>query len=202
MFYYINQPCTPSFPILNNRINDHLEKCDLFSDFQYSFRCFWSTADLLTVVSDRTARDFNRSGGAQTVALDISKALDRVWCFGLLYKLNSYGISGQIFNLISSFLSNRQLWLVLGGKSSQENLVNARGPQGSIIHPTFFLLYIINFPDDVICNIAIDVHDTTLFCMWSDIWPVATTRIGFWTLILSTRPSDLRQEVACWFQCC
>ena len=89
---------------VNNRIVDHLEKCGLFSDFQYSFRSSRSTADLLTVVSDRIARAFNRSGVTRAVALDISKAFDRVWHAGLLHKLKSYGISGQIFGLISSFL--------------------------------------------------------------------------------------------------
>ena len=48
--------------LVNNRIVDHLEKCGLFSDFQYGFRSSRSTADLLTVVSDRIARAFNRSG--------------------------------------------------------------------------------------------------------------------------------------------
>ena len=71
--------------LANNRINDHLEKCDLFTDFQYGFRSSWSTADLLTVVSDRIARAFNRSGATQAVALDISKAFDRVWHAGLLH---------------------------------------------------------------------------------------------------------------------
>ena len=52
--------------------------------------------------------------------LDISKAFDGLWHAGLLYKLKSYGISGQIFGLISSFLSNRQLWVVLDGMSSHE----------------------------------------------------------------------------------
>ena len=90
-----------------NRIVDHLQKCNLFSDFQYGFRSSQSTADLLTVVSDRIARAFNRSGATRAVALDISKAFDRVWHADLLHKLKSYGISGQIFGLISSFLSNR-----------------------------------------------------------------------------------------------
>ena len=95
--------------LVNNRIVDHLEKCGLFSDFQCGFRSSQSTADLLTVVSDRIARAFNRSGATRAVALDISKAFDRVWHAGLLHKLRSYGISGQIFGLVSSFLSNR--WL-------------------------------------------------------------------------------------------
>ena len=78
---------------VSNRIVDHLEKGCLFSDFQYGFRCSRSTADLLTVVSDRIARAFNRSGATRAVALDISKAFDMVWHAGLLHKLKSYGIS-------------------------------------------------------------------------------------------------------------
>ena len=53
------------------------------------------------------------------MALDISKAFDRVWDAGLLHKRKSYGISGQMFSLISSFLSNRQLQVVLEGKYSK-----------------------------------------------------------------------------------
>ena len=73
--------------LVNNRIVDHLEKCGLFSDFQYGFRSSQSTADLLTVVSDRIARAFNKSGATRAVALDISRAFDRVWHAGLLHKL-------------------------------------------------------------------------------------------------------------------
>ena len=159
--------------LVNHRIVGHLEKCGLFSDFEYGFRSSRSTADLLTVVSDRIARAFNRSGATRAVALDISKAFDRVWHAGLLHKLKSYGISGQIFSLISSFLSNRQLRVVLGGKSSQEYPVNAGVPQGSILGSTLFLLYINDLPDDVICDIAIYADDTTLYSKCdqaSDLW--------------------------------
>ena len=109
--------------LANNRIVDHLEKCGLFSDFQYGFRSSRSTADFLTVVSDRVAKAFNRSRATRAAALDISKAFDRVWHAGLLHKLKSYGISGHIFGLVSSFLSNKLLRVVLDGKSSQEDVV-------------------------------------------------------------------------------
>ena len=79
---------------------------------------------------------------------------------GLPHKLKSYGISGQIFGLISSFLSNMRLWVVLDGKSSQEYIVNAGVPQRSILRPTLFLLYINDLPDDIICNIATYADDT------------------------------------------
>ena len=55
---------------VNNRIIDHLEKCGLFSDFQYGFRSSQSTSNLLAVVSDRIARAFNRSGATRAGALD------------------------------------------------------------------------------------------------------------------------------------
>ena len=132
--------------------------------------CFLSTADILIVVFDRIARAFNRSGGTRAVALDISKAFDRVWHAVLLHKLKPYGISGQIFGLISSFLNNRQLQVVLEGKSSQEYPVNAGVPQGSILGPALFLLYINDLPDDVICNIVIYADDTTLYSKASDLW--------------------------------
>ena len=149
--------------LVNNRIVDQLEICGLFSDSQYGFKSSQSTADILTLVSDRIGRAFNRSGAARAVAFDISRAFDRIWHAGLLHKLKSYGISDQIFGLISSFLSNRRLRVVLDGKSSQEYPVNAGVPQGSILGPTLFLLYINNLPDDVICNIAIYADDTTLY---------------------------------------
>ena len=159
--------------LANNRIVDRLEKYGLFSDFQYGFRSSRSTADLLTVVSDRIARAFNRSGATQAVAFDISKAFDRVWHDGLLHKLKSYEISGQIFGLILSFLSNRRLRVVLDGKSAQEYPVNAGVPQGSILGPTLFLLYINDLPDNVIWNIAIYADNATLcskFDRASDLW--------------------------------
>ena len=87
--------------------------------------------------------------------------------------LKSYGISGQIFGLVSSFLSNRPLWVVLDGKTSQEYPVNARVTQGSILRPTLFLPYINDLPDNVICSIAIYANDITLYSecdQASDLW--------------------------------
>ena len=149
--------------LVNNRIVDHLEKCGLFSDFQYGFRSSRSTADLLTVVSDGIAGAFNGSGATRVVALERSKAFDRVWHAGLLHKRKSYGISGQIFGLVSQ----------LDGKSSQEYAVNAGVPQGFILGPALFILYINDLPGDVICNIAIYTDDTTLYSKFdqaSDLW--------------------------------
>ena len=146
--------------------------------------------DQLTVVSDGIAKAFNKSGATRAVALDISKAFDRVWHAGLLLKLKFYGISGQIFGLIFSFLSNRRLRVVLDGKSSQEYPVNAGISQKSILGPTLFLLYINDLPDDVICDIAIYADDTTLYSKCdqaSDLWQQLE--------LVSELESDLRDTV-------
>ena len=76
----------------------------------------------------------------RAVALDICSAFDRIWHAGFIHKLKSYGIPGQIFGLISFFLSNRWLAVVLDGKSLQEYLVDAGVPEGSVLGPTLFLL--------------------------------------------------------------
>ena len=113
------------------------------------------------------------SGATGAVALNISKALEGVWHADLLHKFKSYRISKQVFGLISSFLSNGWLQVVLDGESSQEYTVNAGVTQGSILSPTLFLLYINDLPDDVIYDIAIYADDTTLYSKCdqaSDLW--------------------------------
>ena len=175
----------------------------LFSDFHYGFRSSWSTANLLTIISDRIARAFNRSGATWVVASDVSKAFNRIWHAGRLYKLKSYGISGQIFELLSSFHSNRRLRVVLDGKFSQENPVNVKVPQGSVFGPTFFLLYIMTFLMmlSVILLSMLMMLLSTLSVTRHSIWPLATTGNGSWIWIWYVRHCWLEQEVACWFQC-
>ena len=112
--------------------------------------------------------------------------------FGILifWKLKSYGTSGQVFGLIPSFLSNRLFRVVLDGKSSQEYPVNAGVPQGSILGPALFLLYINDLSDDVICDIAIYADETTLYykCDQSyDLWQQLE--------LASKLDSDLRDTV-------
>ena len=90
--------------LVNNRIVDHLEKCDLFSDFQYGFRYSKSTADLPKVVPDRIAKAFTRAGVTWAIAIDIYKDFNRVGHAGLLHKLiKSYENLCKIFGLIFFF---------------------------------------------------------------------------------------------------
>ena len=115
---------------------------------------------------------------------------DRVWHAGLLHKLKSYGISGQIFGLIFSFLSNRRLRVVLDSKSSKEYPVNAGVPQGSVLSCTLLPLYINELPGNAVCDIAIYTDDTTLCSKYdqaSDLWQQLE--------LTSELESDLRDTV-------
>ena len=103
------------------------------------------------------------------------------------------------FDLILSFLSNRQLRVVLDWKSSQEYPVNAGVPQCSIPGPTLFLLHINDvmfWHDDVICNIAMYDDDTALYSKCDQ-------ASGLWQLEMATelesalRDIGLGQEVVC-----
>ena len=78
----------------------------------------------------------------RAVFLDLSKAFDRVRHDGLLYKLECYGISRNLLNLLRSFLLNRMQKVVSNGKCSHWELINSGVPQGSIVDPLFFLVYI------------------------------------------------------------
>ena len=98
--------------LVNNKIVDHLEKCGLFSNFQYGLKSSRSTADLLTVVSNRTARAFNRSGATRAVALPISKTFDRVWHDGLLHKLVEFQVRYlALFRLFSVIEDVEWFWM-------------------------------------------------------------------------------------------
>ena len=141
----------------------HVDSLGLFNDCQYGFRATRSTADVLTVISERLSRVLEAGGRARAIALDISKAFDKVWHAGLIHKLCGYGINGHLLDLIQSFLSNRQLKVVLDGQESACYSINAGVPQGSVLGPILFLLFINDLPDDLLSQIAIYADDTTVY---------------------------------------
>ena len=131
---------------VNKKLTGYLDKYGLSSDFRYGFKSSQWTADLLTIVSESIARAFNRSGATRQVALDISKAFHRVWHTGLLHKLNSYGISGQIIRLILSFLSNRRRQVALS-RSFHKNIQLMLEFLNAPFLVLDFLLYINDLPN-------------------------------------------------------
>ena len=101
--------------------------------------------------------------------LDISKVFDRVCHDGLIYKIKSFGISDTPLKLIEKFLSHRYQRIVLNGQSSSWAEVLADVPQGSILGPLFFLMYVNDLSYRLSSTTQLFIHDTSLFSVVYDI---------------------------------
>ena len=101
--------------------------------------------------------------------LDISKAFDKVWHQGLLYKLKHNGISGNLLETLTDLLKDRKQRVVLNGKSSSWANVEVGVPQGSILGPLLFLIYICDLPDNLLTNVKVFADDTSFFSVVYDI---------------------------------
>ena len=97
------------------------------------------------------------------VFLDISKAFDKVRHQGLHYKLRENGISGELLNILTDFLDNRTQRVILNGQYSSWAKVEAGVPQGSILGPLLFLIYINDLSDNLASNPKLFPDDTSLF---------------------------------------
>ena len=97
------------------------------------------------------------------VFLDISKAFDKIWLLGLIFKIKSFGISGDFLELIKNFLSNRFQRIVLNGQTSEWEKITAGVPQGSILGLLFFLIYINDLTDGISSVVKLFADDTSLF---------------------------------------
>ena len=98
----------------------------------------------------------------------MSKSFDKVWREGLLHKLELNGISGNLLNLIQNFLSNRKQRNLLNGKNSEWIDISAGVPQGSVLGPLLFLVYINDLVENVGCKIKLFADDTFLLSVVYD----------------------------------
>ena len=99
------------------------------------------------------------------VFLDISKAFDKVWHKGLICKLKQNGISMNLLDTTTDFLNSRKQRVALNGQFSSWTSIEAGVPQGSILGPLLFLIYINDLSGDLITNVKLIADDTSLFCV-------------------------------------
>ena len=153
-----------------NRIYNFISEENLLNHNQSGFRPFDSCVNQLLSITHKIfeAFDCNPTLEVRSVFLDISKAFDKVWHEGLLYKLKSMGISGELHKLLENYLSGRLQRVVLNGQTSSWKPVLAGVPHGSILGPLLFLVYINDLPNGLKSNVKLFVDDTSLFTIAKD----------------------------------
>ena len=151
--------------LMYDSLFSHLVSCELLNPNQSGFRLGDSTINQLICITHTIfkAFDCNPPLDVRSVYLDISKAFDRVWHDGLIYKLKRCGVSGRLLSLIINFLKDRKQRTVLNGQCSDWGDISAGVPQGSILGPLFFLVYINDLTADLKCNVKLFADDTSLF---------------------------------------
>jgi len=150
--------------IVNEHILDHIESNNLISDSQYGFRQARSTGDLLTYASHMWSSAAEAFGETRAVSLDVAKAFDRVWHDGLIAKLPSFGLTPVLVSWISNYLHGRSLSVRVDGVLSSEKRFNAGVPQGCVLSPTLFILFINDLLESSSVNVSAYADDTTLHC--------------------------------------
>ena len=146
--------------LLNSHFIKHLESNNLLSDHQYGLRKARSTEDLLSYLTHVWSSSLRNFGKSFFIALDISKAIDRVWHKILLAKLPTYGFTSSFCKLISSFLSNRFISVVVDSATSASFPVSSGVPQGWFYPFTHSLSSLHKWSSSCLCLWC------SLLCQW------------------------------------
>ena len=112
---------------------------------------------------------FDNGFEVRAIFLDISKAFDKDWHKGLVFELKQNGVTGDLLNILTDFLKERKQRVVLNGQHSKWSNISAGVPQGSILGPLLFLIYINDLSDNLSSNPKLFVDDTSLFLVVHDV---------------------------------
>ena len=161
--------------MVNRRLQHHLEKNGLLSPSQSGFRKNRSTEDQVTLLTQNIENDFQQKMKTLAVFVDLTKAFDKVWKEGLLFKLLRKRVCGNMYSWIQSYLFQRSARVRLDGQASSS--VKIRGvPQGGVISPTLFIIFIDDICDQLSSHIPRALHADDL-ALWTKAEQVTTAAI-------------------------
>lgn len=149
--------------VIRARIVDHMKQNTMFSKQQFGFMSGRSTVLQLLKVIEEWSEILDEGGTLDVVYMDFMKAFDTVPHRRLLNKIKSYGISDLFSNWINCFLSDRHQTVIVNGTASRSQQVTSGIPQGSVLGPLLFVIYINDLPDSVKSPVFMFADDTKLY---------------------------------------
>ena len=141
----------------------HLEKHNILNDEQHGFRKGRSCETQLALTINDLAKILDKQGQADVIIMDFSKAFDLVPHQRLLLKLRHFGISGTLHTWIKNFLTQRTQQVVLDGATSSSIAVTSGVPQGTVLGPLLFILYLNDLPDGLSSQVRLLADDCILY---------------------------------------
>ena len=149
--------------IIVKHIHNYLVENKILYQFQSGFQAGDSTTNQLVEIYNTIVSNLDKGKDVRFVFCDISKAFDRVWHKGLIYKLSLFGIPHQISNWVENYLLDRKQRVVLDGFTSTLGSTTSGVPQGSVLGPFLFLLYINDISTNLVNNVRLFADDTSLY---------------------------------------
>ena len=150
--------------LIHKRTLAFLKKYDIFCKFQFGFRGKHNTSHALLSLIEKVSHALDSSHHMIGILLDFSKAFDTINHEILLYKLSHYGIRGKALEWFRSYLSNRKQFVFHNGHSSVLRNINCGVPQGSLLGPLLFIIYINDFyRSSNVASFILFADDTNLF---------------------------------------
>lgn len=149
--------------IIFDEVYSFLNINELISKHQSGFRPGDSTIYQLLSIISSIYDSFEKYDETHALFLDISKAFDKVWHDGLIFKLECNGVKGNLLNFLKDYLQNRKQRVILNGTTLEWRSVSDGVPQGSVLGPLLFLVYINDLTDNISCNMRLFADDSSLF---------------------------------------
>lgn len=155
--------------LILKRLIKFMTNTHVIPDTQFGFRPNHSTTHQILRLTEYIAQGFHAKQHTIAIFLDITKAFDKIWHQGLLYKLRQIGTPDYLFQIIKSFLNQRKFQVKINDAISSLRQISAGLPQGSPLSPVLFNLYISDYPHLIDSQIALYADDTALFSKHGDI---------------------------------